>query len=199
MRKRVVVTGLGCISPLANNVDETWEALLAGKSGAAYITHFDASYHKTKFAAEVKGFDGVALFGAREARRMDRFTQFAMATTLEALAHANFSIDESNRYLLFPLPRQNRSANQLRATGSPDHKVCGQDDTPGRICSVFQDVDEHLNSQYTRLLNRLPDGGQRWTRRRGLGRIVKAHEGYLVRYAFACLAQGPQCTQGHSI
>jgi 3-oxoacyl-[acyl-carrier-protein] synthase II len=78
-------------------VDETWGALLAGKSGAAYITHFDASHHKTKFAAEVKGFDGVALLGVREARKMDRFTQFAMAATLEALPHADFSIDESNR------------------------------------------------------------------------------------------------------
>lgn len=97
MRKRVVVTGLGCISPVGNNVEETWEALLAGKSGAGYITHFDASQHKTKFAAEVKGFDGVALFGVREARKMDRFTQFAMAATLEALEQADYSIEESNR------------------------------------------------------------------------------------------------------
>jgi len=97
MRKRVVVTGLGCISPVGNNVDETWSALLAGKSGAADITQFDASQHKTKFAAEVKGFDGVALLGVREARKMDRFTQFAMVATLEALEQANFSIDESNR------------------------------------------------------------------------------------------------------
>jgi len=97
MRKRVVVTGLGCVSPVGNNVDETWNALLAGKSGAAPITHFDASHHKTRFAAEVKGFDGVALFGVRETRKMDRFTQFAMAATLETLTQANFSIDESNR------------------------------------------------------------------------------------------------------
>lgn len=97
MRKRVVVTGLGCISPVGNNVNETWSALLAGKSGAADITQFDASQHKTKFAAEVKGFDGVALLGVREARKMDRFTQFAMVATLEALEQANFSIDESNR------------------------------------------------------------------------------------------------------
>jgi len=97
MRKRVVVTGLGCVSPVGNNVDETWNALLAGKSGAANITQFDASQHKTKFAAEVKGFDGVALFGAREARKMDRFTQFAMAATLEAMEQANYSIDKSNR------------------------------------------------------------------------------------------------------
>ena len=97
MRKRVVVTGLGCVSPVGSNVEETWHALLAGKSGAANITQFDASRHKTKFAAEVKGFDGVALFGVREARKMDRFTQFAMAATLEALEQAKFTIDESNR------------------------------------------------------------------------------------------------------
>jgi len=97
MRKRVVVTGLGCVSPVGNTVEETWQALLAGKSGAADITHFDVSQHKTRFAAEVKGFDGIALFGVREARKMDRFTQFAMAATLEALEQANYSIDESNR------------------------------------------------------------------------------------------------------
>jgi 3-oxoacyl-(acyl-carrier-protein) synthase len=68
MRKRVVVTGLGCVSPVGNNVKDTWQALLAGKSGAAPITAFDASAHKTRFAAEVKGFDPVALFGTRDAR-----------------------------------------------------------------------------------------------------------------------------------
>jgi 3-oxoacyl-[acyl-carrier-protein] synthase II len=97
MRKRVVITGLGCVSPVGNTVNETWEALLAGKSGAGPITHFDASQHKTRFAAEVKGFDGVALFGVREARRMDRFTQLAMAATLEAMAQAGLTINEANR------------------------------------------------------------------------------------------------------
>lgn len=97
MRKRVVVTGMGCVSPVGNTVEETWQALLAGKPGAANITLFDASQHKTRFAAEVKGFDSKALFGVREARKMDRFTQFAMAATLEALEQANYSIDESNR------------------------------------------------------------------------------------------------------
>ena len=97
MRKRVVVTGLGCVSPLGNNVKDTWSALLAGKSGAAPITAFDASHHKTKFAAEVKGFDPVALFGTREARKMDRFTQLATAAALEALEQSGLKIDESNR------------------------------------------------------------------------------------------------------
>ena len=97
MRKRVVITGLGCISPVGNNVKETWSALLAGRSGAAPITSFDASAHKTKFAAEVKGFDGGALLGPREARKMDRFTQFATTATLEALEQSALQIDESNR------------------------------------------------------------------------------------------------------
>ncbi len=97
MRKRVVVTGLGCVSPVGNNVQETWHALLAGKSGVAPITHFDASAHKTKFAAEVKAFDGAALYGHREARKMDRFAQFATAAALEALQQSGLRIDESNR------------------------------------------------------------------------------------------------------
>jgi 3-oxoacyl-[acyl-carrier-protein] synthase II len=97
MRKRVVVTGLGCVSPVGNNVNETWSALLAGTSGAAPITAFDASAHKTKFAAEVKGFDAAALFGARDARKMDRFTQFAAAAALEAMEQAQLKIDDSNR------------------------------------------------------------------------------------------------------
>lgn len=97
MRKRVVITGLGCISPVGNTVKESWDALLAGKSGAGMITLFDASKHKTRFAAEVKGFDGAALFGPRDARKMDRFTQFAVSATSEALKQAGLKIDEANR------------------------------------------------------------------------------------------------------
>ena len=95
--RRVVVTGLGCISPVGNTVEDTWASLLAGKSGAGMITHFDASRHKTRFAAEVKGFDGAALFGQRDARKMDRFTQFAIAATQEALNQSGLKIDEANR------------------------------------------------------------------------------------------------------
>jgi 3-oxoacyl-[acyl-carrier-protein] synthase II len=97
MRKRVVVTGMGCVSPLGHNVKDTWEALLAGKSGAGPITAFDASAHKTKFAAEVKGFDASALFGSRDSRKMDRFTQFATAAALEALEQSGLKIEDSNR------------------------------------------------------------------------------------------------------
>ncbi|MCK6539441.1 MAG: beta-ketoacyl-ACP synthase II [Anaerolineales bacterium] len=97
MRRRVVVTGMGCVSPVGNTVKETWESLLAGKSGAGPITLFDASRHKTRFAAEVKGFDAASMFGNREARKMDRFTHFATAATLEALEQAGLKIDASNR------------------------------------------------------------------------------------------------------
>ena len=97
MRRRVVVTGMGCISPVGHNVKNTWESLLSGKSGAGMIRAFDASNHKTRFAAEVKDFDANAAFGVREARKMDRFAQFAAFATLEALEQARLTIDESNR------------------------------------------------------------------------------------------------------
>jgi len=88
---------MGCISPVGNNVSDTWSAILAGKSGSGMITLFDASKHKTRFAAEVKGFDAVAFFGPREARKMDRFTQFATVAALEALEHSGLKIDQANR------------------------------------------------------------------------------------------------------
>jgi 3-oxoacyl-[acyl-carrier-protein] synthase II len=97
MKRRVVVTGLGCVSPVGNNVKDTWQALLDGKSGAAPITAFDASTHKTKFAAEVKNFDPGALFGTRDARKMDRFVQLATAAAIEALEQSRLVIDDANR------------------------------------------------------------------------------------------------------
>lgn len=96
-RKRVVVTGLGCISPLGNNMTDTWQAIVAGKSGAGPISLFDASRHRTRFACEVKGFDPAALFGSHEARRMDRFCQFAVAAAQEAVQHASLSVTLENR------------------------------------------------------------------------------------------------------
>ncbi|MGQ9832344.1 MAG: beta-ketoacyl-ACP synthase II [Candidatus Villigracilaceae bacterium] len=97
MRKRVVVTGLGCVSPLGHSPEETWQALIAGKSGIGPITRFDASRHKTKFAAEVKGFDAAALFGPREARRMDRVTQFVLASALQAVQSSGLDLAAENR------------------------------------------------------------------------------------------------------
>jgi 3-oxoacyl-[acyl-carrier-protein] synthase II len=97
MRKRVVITGLGCISPLGNNVPAVWDNLVAGRSGVGIITHYDPSEYKTRIAAEVKDFDGANLFGGREARRMDRFTQFALAATIQAVEDAGLVITDENR------------------------------------------------------------------------------------------------------
>jgi 3-oxoacyl-[acyl-carrier-protein] synthase II len=97
MRKRVVITGLGCISPVGNDVPNLWANIIAGNSGVDFITHYDASDYKTKIAAEVKGFSGEALFGSREARRMDRFVQYALAAALQARDSARIQIDDSNR------------------------------------------------------------------------------------------------------
>ena len=84
--KRVVVTGLGALTPIGNTVEEYWKALLAGKSGAAPIQQFDASKFKTRFACEVKNFDVSDFLDRKEARKLDRFSQYAMASAAEAMA-----------------------------------------------------------------------------------------------------------------
>jgi 3-oxoacyl-[acyl-carrier-protein] synthase II len=97
MRKRVVITGLGCISPLGNDVQTMWKNILAGKSGVGHITHYDTTEFQCKIAAEVKDFNPVALFGNREARRMDRFSQFAVAAATQALQDSNLTVNDRNR------------------------------------------------------------------------------------------------------
>ena len=96
-RKRVVITWLGTLSPLGNSVNATWESLLEGRSGIGPITHFDASDLITRFAGEVKGFDPVADLGHKLARRVDRVTQMTVVATKQALDHAKFKINETNR------------------------------------------------------------------------------------------------------
>lgn len=83
--KRVVVTGLGAITPIGNTLDEYWKALIEGKSGAAPITQFDASKFKTQFACEVKGYDPSEHFDRKEVRKLDLFSQYAMVSTDEAM------------------------------------------------------------------------------------------------------------------
>ena len=88
MRRRVVVTGLGLVTPVGNSVEASWSALVAGTSGAARIQLFDASKLDTQFACEVKGFDPLAVMDRKEAKRMDRFCHFAIAATAEAMKNA---------------------------------------------------------------------------------------------------------------
>ncbi len=96
MAERVVVTGLGAVTPLGNDVESSWSALVAGKSGIDTIQAFDASAFPTRIAAEVKGFDPAAVVGTKEARRMDRFVQLAIAAAHQAVRDADLKIDSSN-------------------------------------------------------------------------------------------------------
>jgi 3-oxoacyl-[acyl-carrier-protein] synthase II len=91
MRRRVVVTGLGCISPVGNDVATTWRSLLAGVSGAGPITKFDASTFPVRFAHEVKGFDPLQYMDRKEAKRSDLYTQYAVATAVQAMASAGLA------------------------------------------------------------------------------------------------------------
>ncbi len=95
-RKRVVVTGLGSITPLGNTLTDYWEGLLKGQSGIGPITLFDASRHACRIAGEVKNFDPQAYMDRKEAKRMDRFAQFAVAASKQALADSGFVIDDLN-------------------------------------------------------------------------------------------------------
>jgi 3-oxoacyl-[acyl-carrier-protein] synthase II len=92
--KRVVVTGLGAITPLGKTLTETWEGLVNGKSGAGPITHFDASKFKTQFACEVKNFDPNQYFDRKEARKLDRYAQFALIAADEAIADSGMEMEK---------------------------------------------------------------------------------------------------------
>ena len=94
-RRRVVVTGLGCVSPVGNTVAQAWDSLLAGKSGIDLITRFDASNFACRFAGEVKGFDLEAYIRAKEARTMDTFIHFGIAAAVQAVADAGLPTGEA--------------------------------------------------------------------------------------------------------
>ena len=94
--KRVVVTGLGAITPIGNTLPETWDGLINGKSGAGPITHFDASKFKTQFACEVKNFEPTQHFDRKEARKYDLYTQYALVAAKEAVSDSNLDIENEN-------------------------------------------------------------------------------------------------------
>ncbi|WP_422106478.1 beta-ketoacyl-ACP synthase II [Winogradskyella sp.] len=96
--KRVVVTGLGALTPIGNTKDEYWDGLVNGKSGAAPITHFDAEKFKTQFACEIKNFNVTDFIDRKLARKMDKFSQYAMVASDEAIADANLDLDTINKY-----------------------------------------------------------------------------------------------------
>jgi 3-oxoacyl-[acyl-carrier-protein] synthase II len=93
---RVVITGLGAITPIGNTLEEYWQGLIAGKNGISDVTLFDAAKHECRIAGEVKGFDPHTYLDRKEAKRMDRFAQFAVAASLQALEHAKLEITPLN-------------------------------------------------------------------------------------------------------
>lgn len=95
--KRVVVTGLGALTPIGNTKDEFWEGLIGGKSGAAPITYYDTEKFKTKFACEVKNFTVTDFIDRKEARRMDKFAQYAMVAADEAIGDADLDLDKVDK------------------------------------------------------------------------------------------------------
>jgi len=95
--KRVVVTGLGAITPIGNNVEEYWNALISGKSGAAPITQFDASQFKTQFACEVKNYNSEDYFDRKEARKLDLFAQYALVAVDEAMKDSGLDLEKVDR------------------------------------------------------------------------------------------------------
>mgnify|MGYP003318820774 CR=1 FL=1 len=95
--KRVVVTGLGALTPIGNNLDEFWTGLIKGKSGAASITYFDTEKFKTKFACELKDFDPLNFMDRKEARKCDRFAQYALVSTDEAITDAGLDFEKEDR------------------------------------------------------------------------------------------------------
>ncbi|MBJ2176170.1 beta-ketoacyl-ACP synthase II [Aureibaculum sp. A20] len=95
--KRVVVTGLGALTPIGNTVDAYWNSLVNGVSGAAPITHFDATKFKTQFACEIKNFNPTDFFDRKEARKMDKFTQYAMVASDEAILDSGLDLETINK------------------------------------------------------------------------------------------------------
>lgn len=95
--RRVVVTGLGALTPVGNNIQEYWNGLINGVSGAAPITHFDASKFKTQFACEVKNFNAEDFIDRKEVRRMDKYAQYALVASEEAIQDANFNMDQLDK------------------------------------------------------------------------------------------------------
>ena len=96
-RRRVVVTGIGALTPVGNTANDFWQGLVAGKSGAAPITYFDASKFKTQFACELKGFNVENFIDRKEARKLDRFAQYALVVADEAVKDAHLDVEKTDK------------------------------------------------------------------------------------------------------
>src|SRR5258707_13673615 len=97
LKRRVVVTGLGLVTPVGNSVDVTWSALMQGQSGVDFIKKFDTEKFSVKFAAEVKDFDPLKYIAKKEARKMGAFIRYAIAAAVEAMADSGLALNEAGR------------------------------------------------------------------------------------------------------
>src|SRR5258705_5075515 len=98
LTRRVVITGLGLVTPVGNNVEDTWSALMHGRSGADYIKKFDIERFSVKFACEVKDFDPLKFIAKKEARKMGAFIHYAIAASIEAIADSGFQLTEAGKF-----------------------------------------------------------------------------------------------------
>ncbi|MBT8178905.1 MAG: beta-ketoacyl-[acyl-carrier-protein] synthase II, partial [Eudoraea sp.] len=96
--KRVVVTGLGALTPIGNTKDEYWEGLRTGKSGSAPITYYDTEKFKTKFACELKNYDPITFFDRKEARKLDKFAQYALVSSDEAIKDSGLDMEQIDKF-----------------------------------------------------------------------------------------------------
>ena len=141
--KRVVVTGLGAVTPLGNTPEETWESMVAGKSGAAPITNFDASLFKTQFACEVKNLNVNDYIDRKEARKMDRYTQFAMIAAMQGVKDSGLdaeSIDKSRVGVVFGVGIGGIQTFQEEVGYYATHKENGPKFNPFFIPKMIADI-----------------------------------------------------------
>jgi 3-oxoacyl-[acyl-carrier-protein] synthase II len=132
-RRRVVVTGLGALSPVGNTASESWDSVVAGRSGVATITRFDPTDYESRFAGEVKGFEPDAILGKKEARRMDRHAQLGVAAVLEARANAGLENAELDPFRVGVLMGTGMGAMETLEQGAETLLTRG----PGRIGPFF--------------------------------------------------------------
>jgi len=150
--KRVVVTGLGALTPIGNSIAEYWEGLVNGRSGAAPITYYDTEKHKTKFACEVKNFDVEQYMDRKESRRLDKFSQYAIAASDEAIKDAGISdenVDKSRVGVIWGAgiggleTFQDEVLNYAKGDGTPKFNPFFHTENDCRYCTSA-----HFNAQW---------------------------------------------------
>ena len=138
--KRVVVTGLGALTPVGNTVPEFWENLVNGVSGAGPITHFDASKFKTQFACEVKNFNATDFIDRKEARKMDLYTQYAITAAKEAVTDAGIDVEKEDLNRIGVIFGVGIGGDQRHHRSSFQSVLHPEDDCRHRIRTDFHDL-----------------------------------------------------------